>query len=65
MESKFEEVIVLSTVNGYNLERIVEDATWGVAFGDIPAASVDDLLSLVIIQINCNFILHYLFLFFL
>ena len=55
-ESKCEEVVVISTVDGYNLECIAVDTTWGVAFHGIPIISVDDLLLLLIIQIHCNFI---------
>ena len=56
MESKFKEAVVISVVDGYNLECIAKDVTWGVALSTIPVISVSDLLSLVIIQIHCNFI---------
>ena len=55
-EYKCEEVVVTSVVDGYDLECITEDATWGVVLDDIPVISVSDLLSLLIIQIHCNFI---------
>ena len=55
-KSKCEETVVISTVDGYNLECMVEDETWGVAFHGIPVICVGDLLLLLIIQIHYNFI---------
>ena len=55
-ESKCEEVVVTSAVDGYDLEFITEDATWVVVFNNIPVISVGNLLSLLIIQIHYNFI---------
>ena len=51
-----EDVVVTSAMNGYDLQCIAEDITWGVALNDIPVISVSNLLSLLIIQIHCNFI---------
>ena len=56
VKSKREETVVISAVYGYDLECTVEDTVWGVTFNDIPVISVSDLLSLLIIQIHCNFI---------
>ena len=60
-EYKCEEAVVNYDVNRYDIERIVEDATWGVVFNDILVIHGSDLLSLLIIQIHCNFICLYPF----
>ena len=60
-KSKCEVLVVFSAVDEYDLECIVEDATWGVAFSVTPLIGIDNLLSLVIIQIHCDFICLYLF----
>ena len=45
-----------STADGYDLDYIAEDETWGAAFNDFPVIIVGDLPSLLIIQIHCSFI---------
>ena len=45
-----------STIIGCDLESIVDSATGGVAFDDLPFISVGDLLSSLIIQIHYNFV---------
>ena len=50
-----------SAIDAYDLECMAEDATWGVALDGIPIINVGDLLSLIITQINYDFICLYLF----
>ena len=53
---KCEVAVVTIAVDGYDLECIPENVTWGIALNNISVIGVSDLLSLLIIQIHYNFI---------
>ena len=47
-------MVVISGVDGYDLECMAEDAVWGVAVSVASVVGAGDLLLLVITQIYCN-----------